>query len=184
MKVILVHGINTKEGMANVGRLKPFIERRGMECVLFEYGYLGAWRARWSNSEMARRLAHLVTPGDAVIGHSNGCAIIYLAAKEQKAKFGRVALINPALDADRKIAADQVDVYHNAGDDVVWASKLLLWHPWGEMGRCGADGDWANNFDCGRTPGMPKVYGHSDIFTNRCLRAWGDLIAARMVASS
>lgn len=182
MKTIIVHGIHTKEGMANVGRLRPFVQRTGMECVLFDYGFLGFWRARWDNPELARRLALLVTPGDNVIGHSNGCALIALAASRHNAEFGHVALINPALDSDSKFPAPpgRVDVYHNRDDRAVWVSKLLFRHPWGEMGRIGADGSWATNIDCARTIGMPVVRGHSDIFTNRCLPDWGALIAARL----
>lgn len=182
MKTIIVHGIHTKEGMANVGRLRPFVEQyANMECVLFDYGFVGFWAARWQNSELARRLSLLVTPGDNVVGHSNGCALIYLAATEYKAQFCHAALINPALDSGKSFSAAHVDVYHNRDDKAVWLSKLLYRHPWGEMGRIGADGSWATNIDCARTMGLPVVSGHSDIFTNRCLPQWGRLIAQRLL---
>lgn len=184
MKTIIVHGIRTKEGMANVGRMRPFVQRTGAECVLFDYGFLNFWEARWKNNELARRLSLLVTPGDAVIGHSNGCTIIHHAATVYKAKFGAVALINPALDSAKSFVADHVDVYYNFDDKAVWISKLLFLHPWGDMGRIGAEGAWANNIDCGKTNGLPVVSGHCDIFTNRCLPQWGKFIAQRLQESS
>lgn len=180
-RIILVHGIRSKEGHSNVRQLVPAMQAEGMDTIVFEYGFIRFFMARFLNGRLAKRLRALAMPGDIVVAHSNGCAITQQAAAEG-ADFGGVVYINPALDPDKTTRAPWVDIYFNPGDHVVWFSKLLPWHTWGEMGSIGYTGAAINhtNFNTGDFPLMPKCDGHLDIFRAKNIGAWGKFIARRI----
>lgn len=180
MKIILVHGIHVSEPAGGIGRLQPHLEAAGLPVMRFDYGHMFAFQTRFKNPELARRLAALAGPEDIIIGHSNGACLAWLAA--QQTRVGGLVFINPALDHDAvmPVGVRFAQVYYNAGDHAVQLSRLLLWHPWGGMGHCGATvpDQRVENIDCANTPGLPRIWGHSDIF--RYLNTWGPAIAKRV----
>lgn len=137
MKVHFIHGIRVRDPKQNIGRLLPYFEARGYETQLHDYG----WRwvtARWYNDEVVAEIAPHIGAGDVVVGHSNGGCIAWLLA-EAGVKYRGAVLINPALDRKARFAPqiDWINVYYNEGDSAVALSRLLLFHPWGAMGREG-----------------------------------------------
>lgn len=181
-RVILVHGIHAPEGSSNVRRLVPFFAVAGFEVAVFEYGFVGVLGARWRNPGIAQALRACLRPGDHLAGHSNGCALIWLALGLPGCPPpGPVSLIAPALDRDKCLAAP-FDVYHNAGDGVVGLSRLLLRHAWGAMGRDGASCAWAHNIDAAEFE--PPVSGHLGYFGEAALPLFGPLLAGRHLAQA
>ena len=178
-RVHIIHGIHVSEPDNSVGKLRPYFETYGYPVLVHDYGHIFAWQARFRNEGIAERIAKHVQPGDIVIGHSNGCAIIHLMAKKG-VQFKGAVLINAALDRDAQIenGAEWVHVYHNKGDGWTSLSRLLFWHPWGAMGQKGYEGPdrRVRNFDC-----YPDVDGHSDIFTK--LPKWGRIVASNVLVA-
>ena len=180
-RVVLVHGIFAKEGQSNMRTLITPFAAAGFRVEMFEYGFTGVLGALVRNGEYAKRLARCIEPGDVLVGHSNGCDLIRRTLNRVSSVRGAV-YINPALESDAYTSAPWVDVYHNEGDHIVWWSKLIPCHPWGEMGATGYTGSAENhtNIDCGAMPGMPTVNGHLDLFSRENIPHWGHYIA-RMV---
>lgn len=176
--VHIIHGIHVTEPAQSVGRLRFYFELLGYPVVVHDYGHIFAFQARCKNKDISKKIGKSVKPGDIVVGHSNGCAIIHRMAKDG-VQFRGAVLINAALDRDAQIenGCEWVHVYHNKGDGWVALSRLLFWHPWGAMGRDGYKGNdkRVTNFDC-----YPDVDGHSDIFTK--LDRWGKIIASNVLA--
>lgn len=188
-RIVVVHGIHSREGQSNVWRLKPYLQLDGHQVEVFEYGFVGALWARFANPGIARRLAGDVVldpPADYVC-HSNGAAVLYLAMRDHGLVAGRVSLINPALDSDIRLPnAAATDIYYNAGDSVVGLASLLLRHYWGRMGNAGYVGPphaGITNIDCARTAGLPPLDGHLDFFTPGKLDAWGRYLSLRHARS-
>ena len=176
-RVVLVHGIHAAEGTSNMLRLIDPFNRAGFMVNVFEYGFLSVLGAMFANPYHARALASFLRPGDVAVGHSNGCDLIRRAAK--RVNLAGCVYINPALDPGADTEAPWVDVYHNPGDHIVWWSKMIPCHPWGEMGATGYSG-WKTNYrniDCSAMPGLPEVNGHLDLFSKTNIGPWGDLIS-------
>lgn len=169
-RVVLVHGIHTREGTTNMRRLVPYFEAAGFEVVVFEYGYLSVIRARFANPGIARRLADVVRPDDHLVCHSNGAAVAWLAMHKHGMSCLKISLIAPALDDDKVTSgATWSDVYYNVCDHVVWFSRLFWRHAWGSMGRDGctnADGIrmGMRNIDVANHAGLPMICGHLAYF--------------------
>src|SRR5208282_1639889 len=124
--------------------------------------------------------------GDILVGHSNGCAIIYDLLLTGVLVKGLV-LINGALKRDIQIPTgiDFCHVYWNSGDtitiDAMLGADLSLVDPvWGDMGHAGYLGNDPRvlGVDCGNTAGLPPVSGHSTIFNSTILNAWGPFFQA------
>jgi len=144
-RVILVHGFNVKDGGAGTtGRVAAKLREdpRIGEVVEFSTGWRFLLRVRISNNRRAQQLAALAKPDDILIGHSDGCNLIDKAMHElaslHKAKVNCV-YINPALDRDTALSAivSKCLVFHTDSDMIVWISRFLIAHPWGEMGMKG-----------------------------------------------
>lgn len=143
-RAILVHGFNVSDdGAGTTGRLaKRLREQGGIEVVEFQPGWRGLIGVRVSNKRRAQQLAKLIQPGDLLIGHSDGCNLIDMACHELTSfNPGKVSCVyfNPALDRDTALSpiVSKCLVFHTESDQVVWLSKWLAWHPWGEMGQRG-----------------------------------------------
>lgn len=164
-EVMLVHGFNVNDnGVNTTSRLIPHLEAEGLQPRQATYGHFGLVRVRLCNAAIGKVIASTVKPGAHVVGHSNGCALIWLAAKHG-AQFGHVTLINPALDAGKTIDnAKSVDVWFSPSDNAVKASTILVGHIWGAQGRRGFRGidDRYENFNQDRL-WQDKV-GHSGAF--------------------
>lgn len=140
----MVHGFNVSDGGAGTtGRLATRLLADGNYDVSeFSTGWRGLVGVRVSNKRRAQQLAREIKPDDLVIGHSDGCNLIDMALHElsslHPAKVN-VVYFNPALDRDTALApiASKCLVFHTESDKIVWLSKWLAWHPWGEMGMKG-----------------------------------------------
>lgn len=184
MKIILIHGIHSREGDNNMSMLWPWLQRLmpDHEVVIHEYGFMGFWRARFGNDRQARRLAERIAPGDVVVTHSNGAAITYLACRDYGACPAGVVNINPALDRWRTPAIAWVETIHSPGDRWVWLSQWLPGHVWGDQGRVGYRGfeDNTINHDVS-TFGAEMAYsGHCGLFEPERIDKWADFIAYRI----
>jgi hypothetical protein len=185
VRVVLVHGIHTREGTTNMSRLAPWFRAAGFDVVIFEYGWVGVLRARWRNPGIARRLAAVVRPGDHLVCHSNGAVIAWLAMRDRRMECRHVSLIAPALDSNRILGgALWTDVYHNRCDHVLWLARLFRHHAWGSMGRDGCTSEDAaamgvTNIDTATHRALPEICGHLDYFAPHVLPALGPWIVQR-----
>ncbi len=180
---ILVHGYNVSYPERTVGKLRSHFEALGCMVEMFTYGDTNLFQVRWRNPRLAKKLArrvkHWKDLGYKVIlvGHSNGCAIIYLTTTVLGVHSDQVVAINPALKKhyNPDFSAKVVQVWHNSGDKpVVFAkfwSKIIpdKWfraRPWGEMGNVGYVGSNHNvvNIDTGLKFLPNKALGHSAVF--------------------
>jgi hypothetical protein len=190
----LVHGIHST-GQTPIEGLCPYLPF-GSHIAYPDYGFILGLETRVVNPIISGTLKPYISPTDIMIGHSNGCAVIYDLMHRGVAMGGAV-FVNAALEQDiiRPATVPWIDVYFNGGDTITEAAKvgalLGIDDPvWGEMGHAGYVGtDKAiTNVDCGKTSGLPIVCGHSDFFTAAKLAGWGPYLAQRLaghgVASS
>lgn len=188
MRVHLIHGIHSAGDCPPAG-LIPYLKASGLEVLYPDYGFILGLETRILNPAIVGTLKPYIQPGDAVVAHSNGCAIAY-DLMNQGARFGMAAFINPALEQEiiRPAGCRFIDVYYNPGDEITEAARIgaqlgITDLVWGEMGHAGYEGADENivNIDCANTPGLPRVWGHSAIFLPQNLAAWGPHIARRML---
>lgn len=201
-RIVLVHGIFAKEGDSNVWNMKaPLEAATGLPVVVFEYGYTGILGARLNNNRTAKRLAHMLAPGDIIVCHSNGAAVTWLATVKHGARPSGVVMINPALDTWRMPVADWAHVYYNADDSIVALSKILIGNVWGDMGRVGYRPKYVNYTypdTCAeqevngkktvttikqvdtivQAPDLlaPAAKGHIAMFQSPCVAPWGAIV--------
>ena len=169
----LLHGFNVKDGgAATTGSLREGLEAAGHTVKELRYGWMGRIRVRLCNKSLARALADLVEEDSILIAHSNGCAIAYWACLFG-AKFDKVFLLNPALDAEKEIPnIRKVHVFHALSDP--W-TRLARWIPfsvWGRQGAVGYTGlDLEGKY---RHTELDRLAGesmyHSGIFETQLLR--------------
>lgn len=178
----LLHGIHTGAGDPAVPALIPFLPGPHKYP---DYGWIAAIETRRINPAVIGSLIPYIEPEDVLIGHSNGCAIAYQIAREVKVRG--LIFINGALRTDIKIPAwvEFCHVYFNSDDNITRLAEFQADLPaalvdpmWGEMGHEGYVGSdqRVRNFDCGMTPSMPLVSGHSDIFSPEKIKTWGPFI--------
>lgn len=179
----LIHGIHT-QGPSPVEGLIPYLPA---PVAYPDYGWEAGVETRIVNPFIVGTLLPYVARSDILIGHSNGCAIIYDLLNRGVQCAGAI-FINAALKQDivRPPGCPWIHVYSNAGDEITEAAKLgaelgLTDRVWGEMGHAGYIGNdpMIPNFFCDRIPTMPLVSGHSDFFTPRCLPSWGPYLWRR-----
>ena len=186
---ILVHGFNVHDGgRGSVGKLRPFFASKGIPYLLLDYGFFNLIKTYTSNKKVAKQLAESVktakvndpTSKVVVVGHSNGCAIIYLACKHYNAPIDKAVFINPALESDvtRPESLKSLDVWYSPSDKPVKWAKLLPWHIWGDMGRVGYTGSEDNMIRCFNKEKDFKVISdsHSDAFSIEDIPFYGPLI--------
>jgi pimeloyl-ACP methyl ester carboxylesterase len=190
MKILLIHGIHSKEGDHNMSALFPHIKAyaTNAEVELFEYGFMGFWKARWDNDRVARLLAakikqarldgHDVT----VITHSNGAAITYLASEKYAAIPDMIVNINPALDRHKTSSAERVITIHAENDRAVYFSQWLPFHIWGDQGKVGYKGSKHNveNINASKLQDSMAYYGHCGLFGSPRIASWAAYIANRI----
>lgn len=176
MKIHLLHGIHTPTGDPVVKSLISYLQKVVPSVMFPDYGWIAALETRRINPVVVGTLLPFVEPGDILVGHSNGCAIIY-DMLQQGAQPSGVVLIDGALKSNFVLPAcvKFAHVYWNAGDDVTIVAELAEKMPlslvdknWGDLGHEGYKGSDARvtiNEDCGKAAGEPSVDGHSTIFT-------------------
>jgi hypothetical protein len=182
----LIHGIHT-EGVSPIDALIPFIPA---PIAYPDYGWIAGLETKVANPIIVGCLMPYIARSDILIGHSNGCAIAYDLMNRGVAVAGAI-FINGALEQNitRPAGCPWIDVYYNEGDDITEAAKLgaelgLTDPVWGEMGHAGYRGADAKitNINCGGTPGLPYVSGHSDFFVASKLAWWGPFLSERLKA--
>lgn len=146
-RAIIVHGFNVSDGgKSTTGRLAALMHRNYTVIrfkTQWKRGLLrDLWSVRHRNEKRAKALASIIRPGDLLIGHSNGCALIDMALHQLASLHPatvKVAYFNPALDKDAPLAAnvEKCLLFYTPSDHTVWKAKLLPFHPWGEAGRTG-----------------------------------------------
>ena len=209
-RIVLVHGIYSKEGQSSVWNMKAPLEKAtGLPVEVFEYGYLHAIQARFENPSIAKRLAHILEPGDIVVNHSNGAAVTYLATVKEGARPSGVVMINPALDTWRLPVCDWAHIYYNAEDEVVWWSQLLIGNVWGDMGQVGFCPEhditrigWPQLMETQLVDGVaystsvrqadtikdaqylaaPPARGHLAMFQSPCVEPWGRIVGRKILS--
>jgi len=184
--VHILHGIHRDNPETGPGNWAKYFNDAGFNVKVWDYGKVYALTARFFvNPDVVERLLKVVKPGDILLGHSNGCAIIADAVDSFVFPAG-VVLLNPALNVDRFIDAPFVHVYCNKDDIAVAAGKWyrrlnpVSWffrHPYGEQGRYGPSFiDSSYQVFKGEKPpqdDMPPVSGHSHINDPEILKSWG-----------
>lgn len=199
--VLLIHGFNVWEPQRTVGKLTPYFEQRGFITEIFRYGHTGLGDVRKRNMGLAKKVAQKCLEAKArgykvyIVGHSNGAAIIHLAAEHYALVADAVSLINPALNNQLHpcITSAVSQVYHNYEDRPVrwakWLSRVLPWfndtRPWGDMGCVGYQGaamDVYNRDTINEYPECP-ARGHSGVFHKNKITFFGPVIASGLEAS-
>lgn len=216
--VILLHGFNVFDGgKKTVGRLAPFFDAEKFEVRELNYGYFGFLSTRFLNDNVARKLASLVVTANIegrrvhLVGHSNGCTIIWLMS--QISGWDRIpyacstTFLNPALERDLPLSATlgHIHVYHAPSDLPVKLSRLLLvpakFRPWGAMGAYGASaGHLPGRYSSVVNVNMDRVarglalvepdrweetdMGHSGVFKEPALSLFGPRIAAGVASAA
>lgn len=186
MTVHLVHGIHTG-GPSPIQGLSLYVPG---PIAYPDYGWIAGLETRVANPIIVGCLAPYIGPRDILIGHSNGCAIVYDLLNRGVQCAGAV-FVNAALERSIKLPpkCPWIDVYFNIGDQITEAARVgaalgltdLVWGEMGHAGYLGHDPDISNT-DCGTTPKMPVVLGHSDFFTPLKLQAWGPFLWARVAS--
>lgn len=170
--VILKHGFNSNNGKESLDKLIPALEAAGLEVIDDDYGWNGLLMVKLFNARYARNLAKLIDAhkGRTIIllGHSNGCDIIWRTLQTTRAKAA--IFINPALDNDKvPRLVDSFSVYFNPNDVAVWWANKIPYVVWGDMGRvgCTVNDLRKTQYNQLATLNMPTVVGelsHADIF--------------------
>jgi hypothetical protein len=181
----LIHGIHT-QGASPVQGLIPYLRTAGFDVRYPDYGWIAGVETRIANPIICGSLRPYIAPDDIVIGHSNGCAIIYDMLRGGL-KVAGAAFINAALEQSIQPLAPWIDVFFNLGDEITEAAKIgaaigVTDSAWGEMGHAGYSGSDPSirNYNCGATSGMPVVWGHSDFFTPANLTYWAPFLIDRI----
>jgi pimeloyl-ACP methyl ester carboxylesterase len=165
-----------------------YLEAAGHTVKYPEYGYELAIETRIVNDMIIGAIFPYIGRDDILIGHSNGAAMAFELAREGAPCKGLI-LINAALERNiiRPLQVEWIDCYWNSGDaitEVAQVGEELGLYPqyWGEMGHAGYLGydKQITSINCGATPGLPAVSGHSDIFAPANLQKWGPYIASRI----
>jgi hypothetical protein len=185
VNVHLIHGIHS-QGQSPIEALIDFLG--GFNVRYPDYGWILGIETKFFNPVIVGTLLPYIEVGDILIGHSNGCAIIYDLMAEATCPQVNAVFINAALEQSiQRRMASWIDVYFNSGDEITEAAKIgaelgLTDAVWGEMGHAGYNGtDTAiTNINCGSTKDMPVVSGHSDFFTPSKLSYWGPFLANRI----
>lgn len=153
---ILIHGLNVPSGgIGKLRCLKDELSEAGFEISEFKYGYTQIFGALRRNRTIAVELAKQIDKAYeaydevVVLGHSNGCAIMELAANQIK-KCDMYVYIAAALYSYSTPypAVSKTDVWFNPRDGIIklaeigrhipqWMFKRLQW---GRMGLTGYQG--------------------------------------------
>lgn len=189
-KIRLLHGIHAPEGNNNMARFAPHLAKAmpQAQVLLWQYGFMGFWQARWHNDWVAREFAAESKLGrqrgemEIWVTHSNGAAVAYLAVEKYGATPDMIININPALDRWRTAAVPYVLTIHSDGDRWVWLSQWVPGHIWGDQGKVGYRGRMSNtlNIDAGKIEPAMRYDSHTGAFEARRIERWAYFCAARI----
>lgn len=186
MKIVLLHGIHSKEGDNNMTALAPHLQKfvRDIPVVVHGYGFVGFWEARWSNKGVAEHLSKVVQHDDVLVTHSNGAAIAYLAERDFGMVCKGVLNINPALDRDLTTQCGFAHTIYSESDRAVYLSRFLPFHLWGDQGRVGYKGkmkpaDRNTNASSSEWGAMAYQH-HCGLFESSRVEFWAEWVAAKI----
>jgi len=170
-RVILVHGFNVRDnGKGTTDGLRIYFESEGFEVIEFDTGWRGLAGVRLGNKRRARKLAKMAQSGDVLIGHSDGCNLINMACwnlfDDDDVLPACVVYLNPALNNSTCLApgVEGALVFHTPSDWVVSIARFLPFHPWGNMGNTGYQGEDTRYMNCAYEHLGIKSPGHSGAF--------------------
>lgn len=187
--VISIHGFNVVDaGRKTVAHVLPFFYKRGCSTEIFDYGFLNLLNPRWRNQKIANKLSERVRELNnigykvVIVAHSNGCTITHLTSD---CTIDNAVYINPALDRWRPFpnTIEKADVWHSPSDRVLWLSRLLPFHRWGDMGALGYMGIYDERVTNYNKEFSFKVSSkkHSDMFKGEKLKFFGPLIVEKVL---
>ena len=174
----LIHGIKTRDAnRSSISFLKYAL--KGFTVKVLSYGYIPVLLAPITsviNWFVVRRFVKQLTPGNVLIGHSNGCTIAYKISNKLYTKG--LVLINPALDADVKFDPfiSFIHIYWSRNDKVTWLSKFVPFSDWGSMGSVGYKGSDP------RVKQFEMDINHTDIGEAEIAAVWGPFIVSNLNA--
>lgn len=193
IKIRAIHGIHSPEGDNNMSHFAPHLQRAMPEALvmLFQYGFMGFWEARWLNDGVAGRLAeqHAASFDRRVpevwVTHSNGAAVAYLAVEKYGARPDMIVNFNPALDRWRAAPVPFVAVIHSDQDRWVDLSQWIPFHIWGDQGKSGygstplirAQRDDVRNYNASRFDPAMRYTGHTGAFDPARIQRWACFVA-------
>lgn len=192
---ILVHGINISDsGAATVDRLIPYL-KSSFVIEQVDYGWMFVLGALFKASFLASRVDALLKQYAEkgwdinLIGHSNGCTIIYKALRksEYTANVKNVVFIAPALDTSIDFPTNTIKyhVMYSPFDMPTKVAKIINYLPglsnlcWGNMGAVGSTTpqQGLTNYNVNALyftlSGKRKVFGHSTFFDHEVLTVFG-----------
>lgn len=190
LKIRLLHGIHAPEGDNNMARFMPHLQRAAprAQVLLWQYGFMGFWQARWRNAQVARDFAATSMLErqrgelEVWVTHSNGAAVAFLAVEKHGAKPDMIININPALDRWRTAVVPYVMTIHSDGDRWVWLSQWIPGHIWGDQGKVGYRGRMHNTINHNASQFGPamRYQGHMGAFEPSRIERWAYFCAARI----
>ncbi len=144
MKVIGLHGI-LSQGRGSTDVILSDLKRLGHRTHDLNLDFFSSVtvRSRRKVNEMARHLADVVEPGDALVAHSAGCLISLIAMRDIDVRFGVVGWLSPAVASNFWLpnrGCDELHLFGNRKDLAIWAGGLLAFHPFGWAGCMGHRG--------------------------------------------
>lgn len=189
IKKIFVHGINT-DGKDNIFQMADYLESEADTNMVqhniyrFRYGPIGPNDARDLKflQKTAFRLIKEAGDGADLIGHSNGCRVI-IEAIRLGLDARRVILFAPAVESwlalpGKGRGCDTMIVVYNPRDKAIRAGEMMLYHPFGSMGREGYNGpadSRITNFEA-QPLDTPGRFKHNGYFTGTDLSIWVDRV--------
>ena len=185
-QVLLIHGFNVKDGgKKSIGELGPYFTNRDCDVHMRKYGHFTITEARLKNDDVAKQVEQFVKNSVEpviLVGHSNGCNIIYLAMKLFKAEPAHTVFINPALKRDIRMppSCKSLDIWHSPSDKPVkwarflWKSKYLNW---GAMGTYGPSYEDPRINSYNKEEMLPSSKTHSDMFHTENISFYGPKVA-------
>lgn len=183
--VHIVHGFNVSDGGKDtVAKLKPYFECRDYPTIVHDYGWVGPFLLRLRNKQTVDELKHHIKPGDAFVGHSNGCLIGWRLL-QAGAPLSSVICIQPALRKDTKWSVPTLCLYNNSDWAVrfgrIWgrlaSAVTCSFHGWGAAGAYGFDTTAENWNTKEMAPEAFRVGGHSNVFKDEYVSYWGERVA-------
>jgi len=172
---VLVHGF-ASNGEGSIHLLAPYFEAAGYSVRLMDYLWTGLLGVRLCNAKIAKAVSQLIPRAAVGVGHSNGCAIL-AAASRCGAPFSQLVFLDPALDPDAAVGpeVERIHVWTARKDWALKLAKLLIAHPWGDMGAKGYIGSDRRFINHGMS-----VQGHNALFDQGNLEFFGPLIVGEL----
>lgn len=149
LPICTVNGIH-ESAFTTTDAMAGALQSRGIVTKKLRYPTRGAFdtRNRLLQYRDAKDMLEQLPPRPVdIVAHSWGCLLTARMMELGGSHlFRNVFLFAPAVDPDWIFpieAFERMYVIHNRKDRAVWWAKLAFrgWHPWGEMGRVGYQGD-------------------------------------------